>query len=125
MPSFRSLAGGSVLINSTGLDKLSGDLAGTIDDVLHKGAFDIEAAGKSIARRKNIIDTGALINSIHVKTQRQLFYVIGPTVHYAIYQEFGTRRFGARPFMRPALNKNRLPILNACKEAIERHGSII
>lgn len=32
-------------------------------------------------------------------------YVVGPTVEYAVHQEFGTSSQSARPFMRPALGR--------------------
>lgn len=35
----------------------------------------------------------------------------GGNVPYAVYQEFGTRRMAARPFLRPALHGSRADIL--------------
>ena len=123
---FRNIANKSInLTGKSNLGTLSRDIAEIVDRVLHKGAFDVEAEGKAIAQKKKIVDTGALINSIRVKdSSKFLYYSIGPNVSYAIYQEFGTRRQSARPFMRPALSKNRRPITDAVKEAIERAGSI-
>lgn len=68
---------------------------------IRKGAFDIEAAAKAIAP----VDTGALRASIGVTTSGPLTAAIGPTVDYAAYVEFGTRRMRAQPYMQPAADK--------------------
>lgn len=47
------------------------------------------------------VDTGALRNSINVRKIRARTYQIADGVEYGIHLEFGTRRMGARPFMRP------------------------
>lgn len=54
--------------------------------------------------------TGNLGNSIAMDvtvTGGEVAAVVGTTVHYGIYQEFGTRSIPARPFLGPALEKAR------------------
>ena len=125
MAGLQSLLGGLVTVNSTGLTRLTGNVADIVDTVLRKGAFDVVDTAVAIAEQKHIVDTGDLVNSIQVQFPRskKLFYFIGPTVDYAIFQEFGSRGRAARPFMRPALNKHRPFILAAAAKAIEQGGS--
>ena len=65
-----------------------------------KTALDCEAA----AKRKAPVDTGALRNSIGTSIAG-LAAEIGPTVNYAPYQEYGTSRMAAQPYMGPALDE--------------------
>lgn len=67
---------------------------------VRKAAFDIEA----IAKTKAPVDTGALRNSIGADFTASdgLTAMVGPTVNYAKYQEFGTRYITPQPFMGPA-----------------------
>jgi HK97 gp10 family phage protein len=48
------------------------------------------------------VDTGALKNSIHAYSAGKLRWEVSDGVEYGIYQEFGTSRHRAQPFMRPA-----------------------
>ena len=59
------------------------------------------------------VDTGRLKNSIAWKRQTLLLRRIGSGIGgkkdpgYAFYLEFGTRRMAARPYLRPALTRER------------------
>lgn len=62
-------------------------------------AYAIEAAGKE----KAPVRTGTLRRSIHtVFSSGGASAVIGPSVLYGFWVEFGSRHRAARPFMRPA-----------------------
>ena len=52
------------------------------------------------------VDTGALKASIEAERISRRRWEVGPSVeiHYAGYQEFGTRFMPAQPYMRPALD---------------------
>ena len=66
---------------------------------VQKAAFRIEAASKA----KVPVKTATLQRSIHtVMSNDGMTATVGPSVFYAIFVEFGTRRMGARPYMRPA-----------------------
>mgnify|MGYP000290637610 CR=1 FL=1 len=66
---------------------------------VQKAAFDIEARAKAVVA----VDTGTLRRSItSVISNGGLTGTVGPSVFYGKFIEFGTRRMGARPFMRPA-----------------------
>ena len=74
------------------------------------------------------VDTGNLKNSLtyDLHHKENVFDVqsdaieVGTAVHYAIHQEYGTKRMGARPFLRPALDSSVSRILQFFKDAIER-----
>jgi HK97 gp10 family phage protein len=64
-----------------------------------RAAYDVE----SIAKRLVPVLTGTLRRSIHTVFSRGgLRAVVGPSVFYAVFIEFGTRLMSARPYMRPA-----------------------
>jgi len=58
------------------------------------------------------VDTGNLRGSITHKVDKQdLSVTIGTNVDYAPYQEFGTYKMKAHPFLRPALIENKANII--------------
>lgn len=59
-------------------------------------------------------DTGTLVKSINVEVRPDGVYV-GSTLKYAGWLEFGTRQMGARPWLNPALEKNRDDIFKIFK----------
>ena len=80
--------------------------------VIIKTAHDIEATSKQMAP----VDTGALRNSIGVDVY-PLQAVIGPTVNYAEFLEYGTSRMAPYAFMGPALDRHN-PAFFAAMEII-------
>lgn len=76
-------------------------------------------AVEGLAKIKSPVDTGALRNSIYTRTQNTTSTAnanelpeppngsvyVGPSVEYAIYQELGTRKMEAQPFLIPALRE--------------------
>jgi HK97 gp10 family phage protein len=55
------------------------------------------------------VDTGLLKNSIHNDTERKQSEVIGyvgTNTEYAPFQEYGTVKMDAQPYLKPALNMN-------------------
>ncbi len=62
-------------------------------------AIELENRAKMMAA----VDTGAMRSSIHHEiTNGGYTAVIGPSVYYALFQEYGTHKMGAQPFMGPA-----------------------
>lgn len=60
-------------------------------------------------------DTGRLVSSIFQDTKKRgktFVGIVGASVDYAIHLEFGTTNMAARPFLQPALRKNRKKIIN-------------
>lgn len=119
---------GIIRIDSRELDKLIQECNPRLEKVLKKTGLQIEAKAKTFAP----VDTGALKSSIHTvmqnfsdfqgvalitsvkkrgkqlqvsqipKPDNQLVVRVGPGVEYGVYQEYGTSRMAAHPYMTPA-----------------------
>ena len=97
------------------LDAIAAKLDMNTDKVLQSVAFQVEAEAKKRAPRdpqRPPMDmtakvTGALKNSIHTERKKAGLYWVVDGVEYGIYQELGTSRMQARPFMVPAVEKVR------------------
>lgn len=67
-------------------------------------------------------DTGRLVSSIAVENKRRGTSFVGTSVEYGKYLEFGTSKMAARPWLRPAMERNQAKltesITNAIKESI-------
>jgi HK97 gp10 family phage protein len=85
------------------LDAIAAKLDMNTDKVLQSVAFQVEAEAKIRAP----VDTGALKNSIHTERKKAGLYWVADSVIYGIFQEFGTHRMSAHPFMVPAVEKVR------------------
>lgn len=48
-------------------------------------------------------DSGTLKKSIYSEKVRDLTYVVGSRIVYALHLEYGTRKMAARPFFRPSV----------------------
>lgn len=96
------MAGGTgvtVRVVSNRLPQISAAIRPAVVREVQRAAFDIEAQAKA----KTPVKTGTLRRSIHsVFSNGGLTALVGPSVLYGKFVEFGTRRMGARPFMRPA-----------------------
>ena len=92
-----------IVLETHGLQQILRSLDGDAEKVLDVAARNIERIAKDLAP----IDTGALKNSIHVIKERPLERIIADGVEYGIYQEFGTSRMGAQPFLVPAVERVR------------------
>ena len=95
---------------SADLGKASYEATRKAQLVVAKTAHDIEADAKSLAP----VDTGALRNSISTTIGNGgLSAEIGPTVDYAPYLEYGTRRMPPQPYMGPAAERRAEPFVKA------------
>jgi len=86
---------------------------------LMAGALPIQTA----AVQKAPVLTGTLRRSIHTETSETsdgAIARIGTNVEYAIYQEFGTRRMRAQPYLRPAFDENLRPAMEEIARALKK-----
>jgi HK97 gp10 family phage protein len=90
-------------IDLTGLERLTKEMEPRAEKVLDDTAFQVETEAKNSAP----VLTGALRNSIHVEKPGRLYRTVGDSVDYGIYQELGTSRMAAQPFLVPAVEKVR------------------
>jgi len=70
------------------------------------------------AKKNCPVDTGRLRSSITNRMEiedKQLIGIVGTNVEYAPYQEFGTSKMAAHPFLFPALESNKERIKDLLK----------
>lgn len=101
---------------SADLGKASAEITRKAQRVVAKTAHDIEAT----AKRNAPVDTGALRDSISASiTGGGMQAVIGPTVSYGVFVEFGTRRMRPQPYMGPALTSHEPMFTRAVESLIQ------
>lgn len=101
--------GVTVKIVSNKLPEMPAAIRAICVQEVQKAAFRIEADAKA----KVAVKTGTLRRSIHsIFENGGLRGIVGPSVLYGKFVEFGTRRMAARPYLRPAAEKN-LPAFTA------------
>lgn len=72
------------------------------------------------AKRRAPVDTGRLRNSITFEVTADGDVVrVGTNLEYAAFQEFGTRKMPARPFLFPAFEEERPRLRERMQRAIE------
>lgn len=107
----RAHAGRSNQKNCKYHNRISMDFTITDNSALFKAAKDeavaraLEAIGlqaEGYAKMLAPVDTGRLRNSLTHTVEGNAAY-IGTNVEYAPYQEYGTRRTKAQPFLKPAV----------------------
>lgn len=64
-------------------------------------------------------DTGTLASSVKAQSNSK-GGTVGSSLNYAFFLEYGTMKMDARPWLRPALEKNQQFIINAFAEGINK-----
>lgn len=91
--------GVTIVVKSNRLPEISAAIRPAVVGEVRKATYDVEARAKA----KAPVKTGTLRRSIHsVFSNGGLTGVVGPSVNYGKFIEWGTRRMAARPYMRPA-----------------------
>jgi HK97 gp10 family phage protein len=108
------------IVEDTLTQKLAGATARLREiafNILDQSGSDIETMAKDLAA----VRTGYMRSTIYHKVEG-LSLELGATASYAPFQEFGTRRMAAHPFMRPAFDAYQQRIYDAlllgCIQAI-------
>lgn len=96
------------------LNRFGSEFAEKVSRGLAAGGEEVVAEAKHRVRK----DTTNLEKSIHAQTEG-LRCEVGTNVEYAIYQEFGTYKMSAQPYLEPALTNNKENIINAIKAAVK------
>lgn len=90
--------GVTIRIVSNRLPQISAAIRPTVSAEVKRATLDIQARAQALVP----VLTGTLRRSITSQFPSDLTGIVGPSVAYGLYVEFGTRRRGARPYMRPA-----------------------
>ena len=100
-----------VFLDTSILDKIGQDADRKASEVVEKYGFTI--AGEAAIQAP--VDTGALRNSIPAESKMvdTLTFRVQDGVEYGVYQELGTSRMAALPFITPAIEKWRDKFLDA------------
>lgn len=87
-----------VRIDTAVLDRIIAQAPGRASEIVRSGATALQGRAMTLAP----VDTGALKNSIHTEPKGALTQWVADGVEYGIFQEYGTSRMAAHPFMTPA-----------------------
>lgn len=91
----------SYKLDTSGIDKLLQGMDGNADKAVRDTAYEIRdmAAGYAPVR------TGALRDSLEAVKVTQKTWWVQDGVEYGVYQELGTSKMGAQPFLTPAVEQ--------------------
>ena len=114
-------------IEIKGLDRLMAKLnamGGNVLDALGKAVEHTTQVAISDAEVNAPVDTGMLKQSIvHgsdvVRGSDSVTGIVGTSAYYAIYQEMGTVKMAAHPFLMPALNANKSTFEQFARKELE------
>jgi HK97 gp10 family phage protein len=90
--------------------KLEKAMAATVimqPTALQSAGLLVERRAKQIVVEKDVIDTGNLLGNIVTKPPDGDSIEIVSQADYSVFNEFGTYKMAARPYMRPALDETK------------------
>lgn len=90
-----------IKLDTAALDKLAAHLNTNVSTALRRAATQAYGIAADLAP----YDTGALSNTLRMDRDSELLYTIYDQVEYGIWQELGTSKMGAQPFMTPAIER--------------------
>lgn len=108
-----------------GLDSLMAKLnamGGNVLDALEKATKQTALAAQADARDNAPVDTGNLKQSISTEHERSIeaaTSTVYTNVEYGLYQEMGTVKMAAHPYMMPALNANKSTFEQLARKELE------
>jgi HK97 gp10 family phage protein len=105
-----------VKLDTRTLDKWIAMTGQSVDKAMSGIAFQVEGEAKNLAP----VATGALKNSLNTQKQSEAHYTVSDGVEYGIYQELGTGKMSAHPFMIPAVEKARKYIKDFVKRELDK-----
>ena len=105
-----------IKITFNNIPKLRGAASRLVQDVVGTTAVSIEGEAKVLSPYK----TGALRSSILAEPKGKYTWQIAPHKDYAVFQEFGTYKMAAHPYMRPAADHHKESFLEAMEAAVKK-----
>lgn len=100
-------------------NKLKKAIPEAAEETVKTACLSIEKDAKSIVP----VDTGALRDSINTKIEKNgddITGIVSTNQYYAGYVEHGTSKMAAKPYMKPAFDKNKDDIENFYIETLKR-----
>lgn len=85
------------------LDGIVGQFDPRVDSAIRETALSAQGVAAIMAP----YDTGALSNSLHIEKVQDGVYDLADGVNYGIYNELGTYKMAAHPFVVPAVEGER------------------
>jgi HK97 gp10 family phage protein len=93
----------SLKLDITILNRITSELRPKASEIIRRTAFTVQGKAQQLAP----VDTGALKNSLHTEIKDPLMAIVADGVEYGIYQELGTYKMAAHPFLTPAIESER------------------
>lgn len=104
-----------VVLDTAALDAILAKLPQKSEELVAKGAENVLGKAKELAP----VDTGALKASLGAEKRGKFYWEVEDGVKYGIYQERGTSKMRAQPFMCPAVEWARPEYNKRWKELFE------
>lgn len=105
----------TIRVVSNRLPAIPAALRAAVGQAVRTTTLDVQGKAQGLAPVK----TGTLRRSITSQFPSELEGRVGPSVHYGVYVEFGTRRMAARPYMRPATEQAAAGFAAAVRAALQ------
>lgn len=96
------------------LSTIAADMPAKASVAVQKAAYDVEAQAKGYAP----VDTGYLRGAIMASPTGMLSAKVNAGAEYSVYQEYGTYKMGAQPFMVPAAETVRPRFIAAMRQVV-------
>ena len=112
--SFAKISGHGMVLDTHVLDKITAELKPKARIIVNKYGLAVTGSAATFAP----VDTGALTSSItsESKMTGDMTFTVSDGVEYGVYQEFGTSKMAAQPFMTPAIESWKAKFLDAFAE---------
>lgn len=106
-------------VNTRRLQKFPDEVRKRVRRLIQTATLEIQEATLGNIRDKDIIDTGALMNSVQGRTTLDgMMGFVEVGVYYAVYHEYGTVKMAARPFLGPAVEFVGPSFIQAVRQAV-------
>ena len=106
-----------MILDTKKLDQIMRDLPNEVSETVESWGWKI--TGDAI--QMSPVDTGALRASLASESRMKdkFTFILQDGVEYGVFQELGTGRMAAHPFVVPSVMKNEKGFINAFKELLK------
>lgn len=103
-------------LDTTGIDKLLAQMGDNVDRAVRETANEVRNVAANLAP----VDTGDLRDSLEAIKVVNGVYWVQDGVEYGIYQELGTYKMAAQPFLVPAIEQAEATLTAKLQEQLGR-----